>query len=259
MNVASVTTVLRRLTLLAVLVLLTSGCGSDAGGSGKPALRVSAAASLKTAFAQYGHGFAAATPRFSFAGSDVLGAQIRAGARPDVFAAANAKLPDQLAADGLVEKPVAFARNRLVVAIPAGRHDIARVADLAKPGIRLAIGAPSVPIGSYTRDVLGRLPAAERKRILANVGSEEPDVAGVVGKVAQGAVDAAFVYASDVAAAGGRLTAVRLPDALAPVVVYEAAVVKGTAHAAEARAFVDGLLRGRGATALRRAGFLPPP
>ena len=38
--------------------------------------------------------------------------------KPDVFAAANTKLPDELYAKGLVEKPVEFAGNRLVIAVP---------------------------------------------------------------------------------------------------------------------------------------------
>ena len=38
--------------------------------------------------------------RLSFAGSDELAAQIQQGAQPDVYAAANTKLPDQLHAEG---------------------------------------------------------------------------------------------------------------------------------------------------------------
>ena len=57
--------------------------------------------------------------RFSFAGSDELAAQIRQGVKPDVFASANTKLPDELYAKGLVEKPTVFAANRLVLAVPA--------------------------------------------------------------------------------------------------------------------------------------------
>ena len=252
----------RLLALLALLALapVLAGCGgNDASGSSGPApLKVSAAASLKQAFTAYGDEFSSAKARFSFAGSDELAAQIRAGARPDIFAAANAKLPDALYAAGLVERPVAFARNRLVLAVPADGAKVKGLQDLTRSGITLAVGAPSVPVGAYTRKVLSALPAAESKAILAHVRSNEPDVAGVVGKISQGAVDAGFVYVTDVKAAGGRLRAIDLPASLQPEVVYEAAVVKGSAHAAQARAFLHGLLAGPGRQALDRAGFGRP-
>jgi molybdate transport system substrate-binding protein len=242
-----------------VCVLALTACGDDAGGSSStPSLRVSAAASLKQAFTSYGEAFDAARAQFSFAGSDELAAQIRAGARPDVFAAANAKLPDALYADGLVEKPVAFARNRLVLAVPADGATVKGLDDLARHGVTIAMGASSVPVGSYTRTVISGLPAAQRRAILANVRSNEPDVGGVVGKVAQGAADAGFVYVTDVKAAGGRLRAIELPASLSPAVVYEAAVVKGTDHPEQARSFLRGLLSGGGRDALRQAGFEGP-
>jgi molybdate transport system substrate-binding protein len=116
-----------------------------------------------------------------------------------------------------------------------------------------------VPVGSYTRELLGRLSARERGAILANVRSEEPDVKGVAGKLAQGAADAGFVYRSDVTASGGRLREVRIPERLEPTVAYGAAVVRGTRSPEQARAFVAGLREGRGAAALREAGLGPPP
>jgi molybdate transport system substrate-binding protein len=135
---------------------------------------------------------------------------------------------------------------------------MASLDDLAKPGTTIAMGSESVPVGAYTRKVLDGLPAGERKAILANVRSNEPDVGGVVGKVAQGAVDAGFVYATDVQAAGGELQAIDLPAGLKAQVAYGVAVVKGAKHPAQAKAFVAGLLRGAGRDALDRAGFLPP-
>lgn len=236
-------------------VLLLAGCGGSSE-AGKPELTVSAAASLKTAITTYA--FEDATVRASFAGSDELAAQIRQGVKPDVFASANTKLPDELHKGGLVEKPVVFAANELVLAVPAD-GTVASLDDLAEPGTTIAMGAESVPVGSYTRKVLDGLPASERDAILANVRSNEPDVAGVVGKVAQGAVDAGFVYVTDVRAAGGELKAIELPADLKPQVAYGVAVVKGAKHPEEARRFVDGLLRGAGREALDRAGFLPPP
>jgi molybdate transport system substrate-binding protein len=247
----------RRLALLAATVaaLALPGCGG-----GDDALTVSAASSLKTALADYGGTFDRAEPRFSFAGSDELAAQIRRGARPDVFAAANTKLPEELYDEGLVEKPITFAGNRLVLAVPADSDTgIASLGDAGRPGTTLAIGSESVPVGSYTRAVLAKLPESESSAILKNVRSEEPDVAGIAGKLTQGAVDAGFVYVSDVRATDGKLKAIELPESLRPTVAYGAAVVKGAKHGDAARAFIDGLVEGAGKDALEAAGFEPPP
>ena len=184
---------------------------------------------------------------------------MRSGARPDVYAAAHTALPAKLHRDGVAERPVVFASNRLVIAVPPHASAVSGIDDLAKHGVSVAIGSPTVPVGRYTRELIGRLDARQAERILANVRSTEPDVAGVVGKVAQGAVDAGIVYASDVRAAGGRLRAIALPDRLQPSVAYAAAVIRGSDRPAAARAFVNGLLEGRGQQALRDAGFEPPP
>ena len=60
-------------------------------------------------------------------------------------------------------------------------------------------------------------------------------------------------------AAGDKLKPVELPASLRPKVAYGVAVVRGAKQPAVARAFVDGLLDGKGADALQRAGFEPPP
>jgi molybdate transport system substrate-binding protein len=184
--------------------------------------------------------------RLSFAGSDQLAAQIRAGARPDVFAAANTELPQKLYAEGLVEPPVRFAANRLVVAVRADGR-VKTFDDLSDEGMRIAIGAPSVPIGAYTRSVLRALGEGIEDR----VASEEPDVASIVARVRGGAVDAGFVYVTDVRAVD-ELRSIEIP--VPTRAEYSAAVVRGTEHPDEARRFVQGL---RGANALRDAGFEP--
>jgi molybdate transport system substrate-binding protein len=252
-------TVRAPLARLALVAVAAAGGVAGCGGGGRPTLVVSAASSLTRALSRYAHEFPQARVRASFAGSDALAAQIRQGVRPDVFAAANTKLPDTLFAEGLVERPVVFAANRLVLAVPARSHRVRTLADLARPGVTIAIGAASVPVGSYTLAVLGRLSSTQRASILANVRSEEPDVTGIVGKLVNGAVDAGFLYATDVSAAAGRLEAIELSARLQPTVAYGAAVVRGAPHPREARAFIAGLLRGAGRRELLRAGFLAPP
>ena len=64
-------------------------------------------------------------------------------------------LPTSLYTQGLVEKPVAFATNKLVVVVPKSNPaGIKTVFDLRKKGIKLIVGTPTVPIGSYTRTIL---------------------------------------------------------------------------------------------------------
>jgi molybdate transport system substrate-binding protein len=233
----------------AAAVLALAGCGDDDSGStaADSNLVVSAASSLTAALTEC----SGDNVKLSFAGSDELAAQIRKGVKPDVFASANTKLPDQLHEEGLLEKPVIFATNELIIAVPDD-SDITGIDDLAKPGVKLAVGAESVPVGSYTRDVLSRLPAAQQEKILANVKTEEPDVKGVVGKLTQDAADAGFVYRTDLV---DGLKEVTLPEDLQPVVQYGAGVVKKSDAAQE---YLDGLTDGACADALRSAGFGAP-
>lgn len=243
----------RLLTALAALLVL-AGCG---GGSGEPTLTVFAASSLTEALGKYGGSFAGAKVRSSFAGSDELAAQIEQGAKADVFASADTGYPAELHREGLVEKPVVFARNRLVVATPEG-GTVRSLADLARPGTKIVVGDPSVPVGAYTREVLGRLPASEQAAILENVRSEEPEVTAVLAKVASGAADAGFVYVTDARSVEGRVRTLGLPNNLQPDVAYAAAVVSGSGDPQAARRYLQGLLHGEGAADLRAAGFLPP-
>jgi molybdate transport system substrate-binding protein len=247
--------------MLAAIALGAAACGGDdgsSGGGGTPPLTVSAAASLKTAFTEYGKQFQDADAKFSFAGSDELAAQIEQGVKPDVYAAANTKLPDALHEKGLLSTPVKFATNEFVLAVPKDSK-ITSIEDLTAKGLKIAIGAETVPIGSYTRDTLAKLPPAEEKAILANVRSNEPDVKGIVGKLTQGAVDAGFVYVTDVNATNGQLQAIKLPAAVEPQVTYEAGVVKGAKNPDEAQTYVDGLSAGGCADALSKAGFGAAP
>ncbi len=259
---------------LAALVLALPGCAgsnqsasskgsgatdSASAGGDRPNLTVSAAASLHAAFDTYAQRFSKASVRYSFAGSDILAAQIEQGIKPDVFAAADTKLPEMLYAKGLAFKPVAFAANKLVIAVPSGSSKVKSLTDLEKPGVTVAIGSATVPIGSYTRKVLAKLGPASSAKILANVRSEESDVSGIVGKLTQRAVDAGFTYVTDVKATDGALEAIPLPASLQPVVAYSVVILKGARHPEQARAFISGLLSGAGRTDLLRAGFLPPP
>jgi molybdate transport system substrate-binding protein len=249
------------LVVLGAAALAFAGCGDDEGEASpdqRPTLTVSAAASMTEALEACAPDFEEAEVRLQFGGSDELAAQIRQGAGPDVFAAANTTVPDELSREGLLSRPMEFATNELVLAVPSD-SDVDSLEDLTRAGVNLAIGSESVPIGAYTRETLAELPGAEEQAILANVRSNEPDVKGIVGKLTQGAADAGFVYVTDTRATDGALEAVELPADLQPTVTYAAGVVKGAEHPEEAETFVDQLLDGPCADALDEAGFGPAP
>lgn len=232
-----------------------AGCSS----SGKDQLTVAAASSLRPAFGGSGDGESGDGPvRFTFGGSDLLANQVRQGAGIDLIAAASTVQPDDLYRDGLVEKPVEFAGNRLVIAVPED-SPIESVADIAVPGVSLVIGDGSVPVGVYAREMIAELPTPTADQILGNVRSEEQDATSITAKLSQGAADAGIVYGTDVESASGQLRAVRIPDGLQPRIAYSAAVVSDSDHREEARAFIASLLTGERAEELRRAGLLPPP
>ena len=210
---------------------------------------VYAAASLTDVFPKV-----SPSSRYQFAGSNQLALQLSRGAPADVFASAGPVYTQQLFRDGLVEKPRTFATNSLVLAVPRSNPaKIRSVFDLAKrPKLKLVVAGRKVPIGLYTREVLKRLSLL---RVLRKAVSQEPDVKGIVGKLALGEADAGFVYATDVRAASSRLIAIPLPQRSQPTVRYEVAVVKESGNREGALEFVADLLSTDGRRELRRAGF----
>lgn len=224
------------------------GCGASAADT---PLTVYAASSLREVLPAID-----SAARFSFAGSDELARQIREGAPADVYVAANARLPAALSAEGLVERPVTFAGNRVVLLLPAANPaKITTVADVARPGVSLVIADAGVPVGDYTRDVLERLAL---EGALSNVASNEKDAKGVVAKVALGEADAGFAYATDVTPAGDKVRVIPIPQAAQPAIVYQIAVVASSDHIDAARAFVAAVTGADGRAALRAAGFTVP-
>lgn len=231
-------------------------------------LTVFAAASLTDAFRGIGAAYERAHPgtrvTFDFAASSLLRVQIEQGAPADVFASADRAQMAPLDRMGLVKGVLPLARNQLVVILPAGNPGhIQHLADLAWGGVRLAITAPQVPVGLYTRQALdkmsapGAMGAGFQQRVLANVVSQEPNVRGLVAKVELGEADAAIVYRSDAVAAGRKVKTLAIPERFNETAVYPVAVVTGSPHSREAGSFVQ-YLRLRPAQAiLLRYGFQP--
>ena len=223
-------------------------------------LRVFAAGSLRPAFEPSLTGPTAwpgGPVAFRYANARDLAQAIERGELADIFASASATDPARLEASGRLTRVVPFARNRVVIGVPSEHpRRIADVADVARPGMRVAIEIAGVPLGEYTREALRRLDRPDlADAILSNVVSQEVDVASVVGRLMDGSADAGFLYRTDVLAAGERLRAVELPAEAQVEATYWVGLVRGFDRGVQARSWQDWLLGPRGRGLLEAAGF----
>lgn len=234
-----------------VAAAIALAVASSASSAPQAQITVFAAASLTDVFPKIDR-----HPRYSFAGSNMLEAQIELGAPVDVFASANMTLPQTLFAKHLCTRPVVFTRNRLVVIVPrSNRAKIRFVSDLTRPGVKIVIADKGVPAGNYTLQVLQALRLSDQ--VLANVVSRENDVREVLAKIVLREADAGFVYATDAKAVAGDVKVITIPKKAEPGIQYGICVVPTGGHTTEARAFLKKVLSKKGQKKLRAAGFLP--
>jgi molybdate transport system substrate-binding protein len=233
--------------------LLLAGCGSGSSEESKQSegrLTVFGAASLTDVLPEID-----STPRYSFASSDTLATQIREGADVDVFAAANTRVPNELFEADLVEEPVVFAVNRIVLAVPTDSK-LQSLDDLvADKSALIVMARKGVPLGDYTVKVLDAL---ERAPLVKRTRSFEEDARAVTSKVALGEADAGFVYVTDLQPFKDKLRAIELPETSANHAAYAVAAVRGAKHGAGAGSFIEALTSKAGRDALTRAGFAVP-
>ncbi|MEU8258053.1 molybdate ABC transporter substrate-binding protein [Micromonospora inaquosa] len=254
-------------TAMAVLMALTvAGCGAgddratDGGGDGRVTgtVTVFAAASLTESFRRIGEDFEAANPgsavTLNVAGSSALANQINQGAPADVFAsAAPANMATVTEAGNADGTPATFARNQLVIAVPRGNPGgVTGLADLSRPGVKVARCADQVPCGAAARTALDAAGVALTPVTL------EQDVRGALAKVKLGEVDAAVVYRSDVRAASADVTAVEFPESARAVNDYPIVALKDAPNPAGARAFVAYVRSAPAQAVLAEAGFQAP-
>jgi len=232
---------------------LAAGCGADVASSGTTGAQsdatVLAAASLSRVLPEI-----APRARYTFGGSGALEADIEQGAPADVFAAASPQQPLALFHKGLVQRPVEFATNQLVLIVPAANPaHITSIAGTTRAGVKLVVCAATVPCGEYARRVLANLGIT--RAAMRNVVSQTTDVTQTVAEVALGQADAGFVYLTDAVAAAGRVRVIHLPARAGARTEDFIAVVRSGRNQAAARAFVAAVLSPAGRARLKADGF----
>lgn len=256
------------LATLAILAFLAAGCRPAPSATAEAVeLTIHGAASLQGALeatmAAYALDAPGVTLTISTGASSALRTQIEQGAPADVFLAADTQHPAALVEGGwTVGGSRAFAGNDLAIIRPVDDPLVGEPVDLADPGVKIVAAGAAVPITRYANQVVANLaalegyPAGFAEAYGANVVSREDDVKAVVAKIELGEGDAAIVYRTD-ALAGDAIALIRIPAAANVRATYAGVVIRSSAHAAQAAAFLDWLVGPRGQVVLATHGFTP--
>lgn len=245
--------------------------------TGETELIVFAAASMTETLTEIAELYKAVAPGvtlvFNFDSSGTLKTQIQEGAECDVFISAGQKQMNQLdiTADPAVNTEgldmvldgtrINLLENRVTLCVPEGNprgiEDFNGLAAALKDeDILFAMGNSDVPVGQYTQKILAYYGLSEEE--LANAGkiTYGTNVKEVTTQIAEAAVDCGVVYCTD--AFSANLTVMDYATAeMCGQVIYPAAVMKASARAEEAQAFLDYLLTDEAMGVFEAVGFAP--
>lgn len=253
--------------LTAAATLAVAGCGGDSDTASTKTddssklsgtVTVSAAASLTESFTEIRKDFEAANPgvkvTLNFGASSALAAQINEGAPADVFASASpATMKTVTDAGNGTGEVTTFVKNQLVIAVPKGNpKGIKTLADLTKPGVKVALCAEQVPCGAAAKKALA---AASVKLTPVTL---EQDVKAALTKARLGEVDAALVYRTDAKAAANDVDGIEFPESAGAINDYPISLLKDAPNKTAAEAFVAYVLSDKAKSVLTGAGFQAP-
>ena len=256
-----------------------SGSGSASSApAGEPVeITVFAAASMTETIDQIFEAYKTVAPNVTviptYESSGTLLTQIKEGADCDLFISAAQKQMNALDGslkddadknpDGLdmidASTRINLLENKVTLVVPEGNpkgiESFDQLAEHLKSGdILLAMGNSDVPVGQYTQKILSFYGLEEDALNTAGVLTYGSNVKEVTTQVSEGTVDCGVIYATDAASAG--LTVVdSATSEMCGQVIYPAAVLSGSQHPAEAKAFLDYLTTAESAAIFESVGF----
>lgn len=264
------------LSLAALLALSLTACGGKTEAPAEPMeLTVFAAASLNEAMDEIIATYKTVAPNVNivatYDSSGTLKKQIESGATCDLFLSASPKQMNQLDAGCDTEKNpdkldfvdsatrINLLENKVTLAVPQGNPKgvtgFAQLSELLKSGdILLAMGNSDVPVGQYTQKILTFYGLDEAALANSGVLTYGSNVKEVTSQVKEASVDCGVIYATDAFSAGLTVVDTATKEQCGQV-IYPAAVLKGSANAQAAQAFLT-YLSGSDAMAIFEAvGF----
>jgi molybdate transport system substrate-binding protein len=254
------------LTAATLCAAFFTGCGDSKKTQSPPAetkpvaLNIFAAASLTEALTeiamQYKTAAPAVTLTFNFDSAGRLQIQIENGAEADVFISAGQKQMNELAAGGRINADTRrnVLGNKIVLIVPENSAKvITSFQDCLTPKVSLiAMGNPSTPLSQYGEEIFKFLNGWEIVTAKASLGAT---VKEVVSQVQSGSVDCGLVFSTDAATAKGVKVVAYAPEGSHQPVLYPAAVLKESANAEAAKAFLDYLSSPDAVKVFERIGF----
>jgi molybdate transport system substrate-binding protein len=247
---------MHRATLLpavALMLLPLAACADSAPE--KLTLSVLADTSLTEVGKELGTAYTQSHPgtrvKFTNGGSLELADLVKRGEKADVIITDDDQSLDDI--DRHVGDRRVVAHNSLTIAVaPGNPKKIEGLESLSQPRIRVVLGAPLVPVGTYAE-------AALRKAgVTVKPVSEESDVRTVLNQVRTGEADAGIVYITDMKSAGAAASSVAVPAVQNVLAAFPAAVVSATGHATAAKSLVDWLASPDATAVFAKYGFQAP-
>ena len=265
----------KTLALLLTLTLALSAAPAAWAADEKTELIIFAAASMTETLTELKEKYEAANPGVTilcnFDSSGTLKTQIQEGADCDLFISAAPKQMNQLDAssdkdvnpDGLdfvlQGSRVDLLENKVALVVPEGNPkgitSFDRLVELFKAGdVLFAMGNSDVPVGQYTRKILTWHGLKEEELAKAGLITYGSNVKEVTTQVKEASVDCGVVYGTDAFSAGLEVVDTAAAE-MCGQVIYPAAVMKNSAHPADARAFLDYLCGSEAMKVFESVGF----
>jgi molybdate transport system substrate-binding protein len=169
-------------------------------------------------------------------GCGILVAQMKAGARPDLYFACDTQFMKDVQEQ--FGTPTEVSLNQLVILVPKGNpHGVKSLKDLGKPGLKIGIGhEKQCALGMITQETLKQ--SKVQDAVMKNVAVQTPTGDMLVNQMRTGSLDAVVAYISNAVSCADILEpiAVDIPCALA---VQPVAVGKDSKRAQLAQRLVE--------------------
>ena len=154
--------------------------------------------------------------------------------------------------DALFQDAIEISDTEVVIAVPKGNpKKITSLADLSRPGVRVAIGQPKqCTIGVLTKKVL--VAEGVYDEVMANVVTQTATSALLIAPVSTGAADASLAYLTDTKAESEKVDVVRIPSEAAKA-IQPLGIAKASRNKHLARRLIQAISRAR--SDFEEAGF----